>query len=272
MNNERQVYLGDRLPRFQSAAACLAVGPKLRRAGRFCIIVGGFAALILIRWHVPATSPVLWAYLAVLGFGMYLHRPDPQPWVLPTAGLIILAVIAEGIYEDYDVWHRSHVAPLGGGIGVIIDALLAAALFASYLSYKRNLAATDPATIAELREFAVAVNKADLNSDTRIVELTQTNNRIRLQRLDQYVLLVARHYIAFGRYSKLDGVVIAKPDQIRLEVVGKAKPGRDVKIRLSAPGVKTAVMKLKPQFFPRVSGLAIPTAGVPTVQEQISGA
>lgn len=260
----REIYIGgDRLPRFQAAAICLGINPKLRRAGRFCIIVGGLAVVFLLAAHVPITSPVLLAYLAVLGFGVYLHRPDPQPWALPAAGLVIISVLAESIYTEYEIWHRSHVAPQGGGVGVIIDILLAAALFGSYWSYKRNLAATDSDTLAELREFAMGVNKADLDRDTWIVELTQRNNRVRLRRLDQYVLLVMRHYVAFGMYSKLDAVAILKPEALTLAVIGTPKPGRAVKVRLSGPGMKTLVMKLKPQFLSRVSGLAITTTGLP---------
>lgn len=271
-SEEKQIYIGDRLPRFQAAVACLGVRPKLRAAGWFCIIVGGLAAFVITRSHVPATSPVLWAYLAVFCFGIYIYRPNPQPWALPAAGFIILAVLAVEVYAAYGLWRRSHVAPEGGGLGTIIDIVLAVTLFVSYFSYKRNLAATDDATLEELREIAFAVNKADLDRNAGIVELTHRNNRVRLRRVDQYVLVVARHYIAFGKYSKLDAVAIVKPDALRLEVVGAAKPGHALKVRLSGPVMKTAVMKLKPQYLARLSNLGIATTGLTAAKQEVSGA
>lgn len=176
------------------------------------------------------------------------------------------------VYAAFGLWRRSHVAPEGGGLGTIIDIVLAVTLFVSYFSYKRNLAATDEATLQELREIALAVNKADSDRSTRIVELTHRNNRVRLRRVDQYVLVVARHYIAFGKYSKLDAVAIVKPDALRLEVVGAAKSGHALKVRLSGPGIKTAVMKLKAQFVSRVSSLAVQASGLPEVREGVSNA
>lgn len=264
----RDIYIGDRLPRLQAATACLNVGPKLRGAGRFCIVVGGFAVVVLLAQHVPPTSPILWAYLAVLGLGIYLYRPDPQPWALPAAGLVILAVLAADLYVDYEVWHRSHVAPHENGIGLIVEVLLAVNLFWNYLSYKRNLSATDADTLAEMRGLALATNKADLDQDTGIIELAHRNDRVRVRRLDRFVLLVTRHYIAFGKYSKLDAVAILRLEELSLAADGTPKAGRDIKFRLSGPGMKTQAMKLKPQYLSRVSGLGIATAGLPAMKHE----
>lgn len=262
----RIAHFESRLPQFQAAAACIGVGPRLRRAGRFCVIVGAIAVLILLAHGVPLASPVFWAYLALLGFGIYLCLPDPQPWALPAAGLVIIAVLGESLLVEYLEWRQPHVTPHGNGIGVIIELLLALSLFGSYISYKRNLSATDPDTLAELRQVAFAMNSADLDQQTGIVELTRKNERLRLRRLDPYILLVVRHYIAFGIYSKLDAVSILKPEDVAIAIVGEAKAGRIVKIRISGPGIKNWVMKLKPNYLPRIAALGIVTTGLPTVE------
>lgn len=82
----RIAHIESRLPQFQAAAACVGVGPRLRSAGRFCMIVGAIAVLILLANHPSLTSIALWAYLALFGFGAYLYLPDPHPWALPAAG------------------------------------------------------------------------------------------------------------------------------------------------------------------------------------------
>lgn len=179
---------------------------------------------------------------------------------------MIIAVLAETVFVEYLEWRQSHVAPHGDGIGMIIEFILAMTLFGSYISYNRNLSATDPDTLAELRQVALAVNTADLDQQTGIVELTRKNERLRLGRLDPYILLVVRHYIAFGIYSRLDAVSVLKPEDVAVAAVGKAKAGRIVKIRISGPGIKNWVMKLKSEYLPRVAALGIVTTGLPAIE------
>lgn len=256
------LYIGDRLSYFQAAAGCLSIVPKLKRAGRFCVIAGGVGIILILAARASATSPFLWACLVLFGFDVYLYLPNPQPWALPAAGLVILAVLADGIYVEYQQWSRFHIAPQGDGVGVIIEVVLAVSLFGSYMSYKRSLAATDADTLAKLREIALAVNKSNLEQHSEIVELTQKNSRLRLRRLDRFVLIVVRHYIAFGVYSKLDAVAIEKPEAVVLSANGIPKLGRPVKLHFSAPGLKSLDVKLPPQYISRVLDLGVTTTGM----------
>lgn len=257
-----EIYLGDRLPRFQAAAACLGAGPMLRGAGLFCIIVGAISVLLFLAHGVTATPAVL-IYFAFIGFGIYLYTPDPQPWALPAAGFLMLAVLADTIYFEYEAYRRYHRTIGGGGLDMILDIGLAVMLLAGYVSYKRNRSATDPETLAELRALAIGINKADLDQDAGILELTRRNDRLRIRRLDGLVLLVSRRYIAFGRYSKLDGVAFLKPEALTLTGVGTPKPGKAVRVQFAIPGKKTATMKIKPQYLSRISALGIPAKGLP---------
>lgn len=257
------VYIGDRLRQFQAAAACLSVGPALRSGGLYCIFVGVIGMAILLALRVTAASPIFWAYLALSGLGVYLYLPDPQPWALLAGGLAILGVLAQGVYTEYDLWRRFHRVPSGGGIGGIIEIFLAIHLLASYASYKRHLAATDERTLAELREVALAVNKADVDQDAAIVELRRRNYRLRMRRWDKFVLVVTRRYIAFGIYSRLDGVAILNPQQISLAARGKAKPGRSLKLRVAGASKKAADFEIKPRYVDRIASLGVATAGIP---------
>jgi hypothetical protein len=266
------IYIGDRLPRVQAAVACLNVGPKLRSAGRYCIIVGGFVALYFLAHGVPITPLAVLVYLFVLGFGVYLYRPDPAPWALPAAGSLILAVLVAGFYFDYLNWRRTRVVPHLDPVGVLIEVLLAGALFWNFFSYRRNLSNTDGETLAGIRQLALAVNKADLERETRIIELAHRNYLARLRRLDRFVLAVGRHYIAFGRYSKLDSVAIVKPEEVSLAVEGAPKPGRDLNLRFSAPGMKSLAVKLKPKHLSRVASLGIAATGLPSADLEAGGA
>lgn len=257
------IYIGDRLSSFQAAAACIGIAPILRRAGRFCLFAGGISLGLLLLNHQSTDSLFFWVALALFGFGVYLHLPNPKPLALPVAAIVILAVLADGIYFEYQQWRQFHIPPRGDGIGIIIEILLAVSLFGSYLTYKRNLSATDLDTMSRLREFAIALNRSNLEENAEIIELTQKNNRLRLRKLDRYILLAARHYVAFGKYSKLDAVVIQTPEAVTIEAVGTSKPNKPLKFRFSCPPIKMVEVKLKPQYLPRISSLGLTITGLP---------
>lgn len=264
----RDIYFGDRLSTFQAAAVCLSIAPMLRQAGRYCIFAGGVTLGILLLKHTAIASPFLWISLALFSFGIYLHLPEPQPLALPVAAIIILAVVADSIYFDYEQWRLLHTAPKGVGIGLIVEVLFSLSLFKSYFSYKKNLSATDVNSMDELREVARAMNKADLSQKIEIVELAQKNNRLRLRKMDRFILLTERHYIAFGIYSKLDAVAVQIPTAVFLEAAGNSRPGKPLKLRFSFPPLKLVKVKLKPEYLPRISRLGIAIKGISAEAEQ----
>jgi hypothetical protein len=120
------------------------------------------------------------------------------------------------------------VVPQGNGIGMFIELLLAINSGRELRLLQAESERQPMPTLNELRRLALAVNRADLDQATGILELARGNNRLR--RLDGLVLLVTRHYIAFGMYSKLDSVALLKPDALTLtpswksETVGREDP------------------------------------------------
>lgn len=256
------VHIGNRIDEVQAAAACLSVRPLLRGAARFCWIVGGILVLIFAAAHVPVASFPMLVALAMIAIGVYLYTPNPRPGSLILGALAIIAMWVNFGYQAYEVWQHSHRMLHFDPIALLVEVLLAGRLLSQYFSYRRHFAATDAQTIADLRDLADSVNKADLDQSADIVELMQKNNRVRMQRVEGYLLLVERHYIAFGKYSSLDAVRLVKPQEVAITAAGAGKPGKDIKLRLSTQGGKGVAMKMKPQYAARLAGLGMKVNGV----------
>ncbi|MGH9491414.1 MAG: hypothetical protein ACRD17_12955, partial [Terriglobales bacterium] len=94
--------------------------------------------------------PALWAYVAVLALGIYLLSPAPQPWAMPAAGLVILAVLAQFWVFDYRIWRATHVVPNLDPIGSIAEIFVAVTLLAGYFGYERGRGETDGTTLRGL--------------------------------------------------------------------------------------------------------------------------
>lgn len=250
---------------FDAAARCLSLGPLLRRGGVYCIVIGAVAVLVLGAWHTPAGSPVLWAYVAVVALGIYLLSPAPQPWALPAAGLVILAVLARFWVFDYRIWRATHVAPNLDPIGSILEIFVAVTLLASYVGYERGRGETDGTTLRELRSLARAVFRADPRQDSEVTELRCRGHLAQLCRVDGLVLMVIGRHSAWAIRSRVGRVVILDPKEIELRVLAAPKTRGGLKIRMQVsrlPELARRNWTMPPSFTERLTAMGVSVTGL----------